>query len=137
MRAMEISALGTYAFGRKATPEEIKGKGESRTKAIADLKQLAALGKGEALPAGLQSFDPNSEGHDPRHMAQYGRAVGRVAAGDEEELSDLEQSSADEYSDDEIEDEADIDVEPEPEPEPDPTPTPSWCEVQSPRRPRT
>jgi hypothetical protein len=97
---MELGALGTYALGRKATDAEIKGKGEKRELAVEDLKLLAGLPKGAPMPAGLNVFDPNIVGHDPKHIAQLGRAIGRVAAGDEEDLSDLDIDSDPEYSTD-------------------------------------
>lgn len=96
---IEMGALGTYALGRKATKKELKGKGERRGLAIGDLKLLAALGKGEDLPPDLRVFDPNVVGHSEKLMGQYGRAMGRLAAGDEEDLSEMEVDSESEYSD--------------------------------------
>lgn len=101
VRAMELNPLATYSHGTPATDAQIAGKGEDRTVATGDLGRLASWNKGDPRPA-LDAFDPGAGGFDPAYTDKYLRDIGGMSRG-EEELSDLELSSADEYSEDEEE----------------------------------
>lgn len=107
--AMELNVLATYAHGRKATDPELAAKGEKRDVAAPDLKALANWKKGDARPT-LTAIDQEdfsqtgiftkagAHGIDTNYMDKYLRDIGSVARGDED-LSDLDLSSDDEYSD--------------------------------------
>ena len=86
--------ISTYGHGRKITPQEISGKGERRTTVAPDLDKMEKMKKGKKAP----KFDriDEGEGFKSRHLQKLLRDTGTVSRG-EEDLSELELSSDDEY----------------------------------------
>ena len=93
-RAIELNPMSTYGHGRKITPQEISGKGERRTTVAPDLDKMEKMKKGKKAP----KFDriDEGEGFKSKHLEKLLRDTGKVSKG-EEDLSELELSSDDEY----------------------------------------
>ena len=93
-RAIELNPMSTYGHGRAITSAEISGKGERRTTVAPDLDLMEKMKKGKKAPK-LKRIDPG-EGYKSKHVEKLLRDTGKVALG-EEDLSELELSSDDEY----------------------------------------
>jgi hypothetical protein len=95
-QAMELNPLTTYALGRKATHDEIKGKGERRKSVAPDLTLMGSMTTQGPMPTFNKVDLPQGKSHNPSHMKKMMRDLGKMNRG-EDDLSELELSSDDEY----------------------------------------
>lgn len=95
-RAMELNPMTTYAHGRKATHAEISGKGERRTTVSGDVDLMENMKKGTSAPI-FRKIDYGPGHFKQKHLDKFLRDTGSISRG-EEDLSDLDTDSEDEYS---------------------------------------
>ena len=93
-KAIELNPMATYGHGRVPTPSEMAGKGERRTTVAPDLDKMEKMKKGKNAPE-FERID-EGEGYKSKHLEKLLRDTGTVSRG-EEELSEMELSSDDEY----------------------------------------
>ena len=96
-QAMELSPLSTYAHGRMATHDEIKGKGERRNTVANDLTLMGTMSAQGPMPAFRKVDLPQGASHNPDHLRKMMRDIGRMNLG-QDDLSEFELSSDDEYT---------------------------------------
>lgn len=95
-QAIELNPMSTYGHGRKPTAAEMAGKGERRTTVASDLDKMEKMKKGKKAPK-FERID-KTEGFSSKHSEKFMRDIGKVSRG-EEDLSELDTSSEEEYSD--------------------------------------
>ena len=100
VEAMELNPLATYSLDKKASHDEIKGKGERRHTVAPDLALMSAMDRDSPMPSFAKVDLPSKPAHKPSHMHKLFRDTGKVNLG-EDDLSEFELSSDEEYSSDE------------------------------------
>ena len=100
VEAMELNPLATYSLDKKASHDEIKGKGERRHTVAPDLELMSAMDRDSPMPSFAKVDLPSKPAHKLTHMHKLFRDTGKVNLG-EDDLSEFELSSDDEYSSDE------------------------------------
>lgn len=96
-KAMEMNPMTTYAHGTVASQAEIGGKGERESTVTPDIELMEGMTKGGPVPK-FAKVDFGPGGFDEKHRTQMLRHSGKISKG-EEDLSELELSSDDEYDD--------------------------------------
>lgn len=104
VKLMELNPLATYGHGRLVTKAEIKGKGENRRRLAGDVEKLSTGQRPKKRPklthTDEEEFPQGKSGFESEHFDKYLADIGTIATGDED-LSDLELTSDDEYSEEE------------------------------------
>lgn len=99
LKLLELNPIGTYSLHQPASHDELKGKGERRTTVKPDLVKMSNMTKGGPVPTFSKVDLPQIPQHSDEHVEKYLRDTGKLYKG-EDDHSDLDLSSADEYSSD-------------------------------------